>query len=149
MKYHIQKADGSPVDPEAIYFVLRLDKPERPDHRACRAALYTYAREVRHIDAGAWDAAMRVLNTTPPVDPSAIPTFERVKQVLVEHGAPEDNVTPEALLFDNCGLDSLDTIEVVMDLEKEFFVEIHEDEADRCRTVKDVVNLIDRLTGKP
>jgi len=44
-KYRIEKADGSPVDPKAIYFVLRLD--EDP---CARAAIRTYAESVR--DAG-------------------------------------------------------------------------------------------------
>jgi hypothetical protein len=43
--YHITKADGSPYDPSAIYFVLRLDKYARdPAHaEACRKAALCYA----------------------------------------------------------------------------------------------------------
>lgn len=44
-KYNIQKADGSPVDPRAEYFVLRLDKgqKDKAHYLACRAAIREYA----------------------------------------------------------------------------------------------------------
>lgn len=44
-KYVIQKSDGSPVDPEAQYFILRIDKGDYV--MACRAALAVFARRVR------------------------------------------------------------------------------------------------------
>lgn len=44
-KYIIQKTDGTPIDPEAVYFVLRIDKSGRADNRASRAALTIYIRE--------------------------------------------------------------------------------------------------------
>ena len=49
-RYFIQKADGSPVSPEAEYFVLRLDKcGSDPTHiAACRKAVMTYADEIEH-----------------------------------------------------------------------------------------------------
>ena len=64
MKYIIEKTNGEPVDPEAVYFVLRLDKKTRPDNRACRAALLTYIREVWDIDQGAAQAASDLLAAT-------------------------------------------------------------------------------------
>ena len=45
MKYVVSKADGSPIDPEACYFVLRLDT----DH-AARAAMWTYAGVVGNVE---------------------------------------------------------------------------------------------------
>lgn len=47
-KYIIQKADGSPVDPTAEYFVLRLDvNGKDPQHiRACRTAVLAYASKI-------------------------------------------------------------------------------------------------------
>ena len=44
-KYKIEKADGSPVDPDAMYFVLRIDT----DPHAC-VALRAYARSIRASD---------------------------------------------------------------------------------------------------
>lgn len=50
-KYTITKADGSPVHPEFLGFVLRLDQHAEPNHRAaCLAALATYADAIEpHI----------------------------------------------------------------------------------------------------
>ena len=54
-RYHITKADGTPCDPAAVYFVLRLDKvpndpskrPRDPAHvEACRKAVLCYADNV-------------------------------------------------------------------------------------------------------
>lgn len=46
-KYIIEKADGSPVDPDAYYFVLRLDAD-----RAARHAARTYARDIESTNPG-------------------------------------------------------------------------------------------------
>lgn len=46
-KYKIEKADGSPIDPEAEYFVLRLDaKGDYPHVEAGRKAMKVYANEI-------------------------------------------------------------------------------------------------------
>ena len=52
-KYHITKADGRPVDPKAIYFVLRLDEDS-----CARAAMQTYAHSVN--GAGNVDFAIEI-----------------------------------------------------------------------------------------
>ena len=56
-KYVIEKADGSPVDPEACYFVLRLDTDP-----AARKAAAQYARSVRRKNAVFADDIERCLN---------------------------------------------------------------------------------------
>jgi hypothetical protein len=50
-RYIIQKADGEPVDPRAVYFVLRLDGfGDDPAHiQACRAAAKTYVEEIERL----------------------------------------------------------------------------------------------------
>lgn len=47
-KYAVSKADGSPVDPNAEYLVLRLDDgcKQSPHFRASRKAAHTYANEI-------------------------------------------------------------------------------------------------------
>jgi hypothetical protein len=63
MKYIIRKADGTPVDPRARYFVLRVDDdPARADYLAARAALVTYAHEAYNTDREAAQAAMDALD---------------------------------------------------------------------------------------
>lgn len=48
-RYHITKSDGSPTDPKAEYFVLRLDEDD-PHGVACRKAILTYADAIEsHI----------------------------------------------------------------------------------------------------
>lgn len=62
-KYLIAKTDGSPVDPGAEYFVLRLDEGCEPNHRnACRSAIAAYARAIEpHIPELARDLSERYL----------------------------------------------------------------------------------------
>lgn len=45
-KYKIAKSDGSPIDPDAIYFVLRIDGKRDPEQNA----LYTYIEEIWEDD---------------------------------------------------------------------------------------------------
>ena len=67
----------------------------------------------------------------------------RVIKVIVEQlGVKEEDVNPEASFIDDLGADSLDTVELVMALEEEFEVEIPDEEAEKIRTVADVMNFI-------
>lgn len=60
-RYHIVKADGSPVDPRAEYFVLRLDAGGDAAHvEACREAIMTYADAIEgHLPELAEDLRKR------------------------------------------------------------------------------------------
>ncbi|CAG8567365.1 8141_t:CDS:2 [Dentiscutata erythropus] len=53
-------------------------------------------------------------------------------------------VTPEARFADDLGLDSLDTVEVVMNIEEDFSIEIPDKEADEIRSIKDAVDYISK-----
>jgi acyl carrier protein len=67
----------------------------------------------------------------------------RVIKVIVEQlGVKEEDVKPEASFIDDLGADSLDTVELVMALEEEFEVEIPDEEAEKIRTVADVMSFI-------
>ena len=71
-------------------------------------------------------------------------TFERVKKVMVDKlQLSEDQVTMEASIVDDLGADSLDVVEIVMELEEEFEIEIPDEEAEGLATVGAVVNYID------
>lgn len=66
-KYEVRKKDGTPVDPNAMYFVLRVDTD-----RHARVALRAYARSIRAIDSEFADALDRWLESRPaPPAPSA------------------------------------------------------------------------------
>lgn len=60
-KFIIQHSDGSPVDPEARYFVLRVDG-DGPKREAARAAVHEYAKCVQPHDAAAAKAARHLLH---------------------------------------------------------------------------------------
>lgn len=60
----------------------------------------------------------------------------RVKSIIVEKlGVDEAEVTPEASFIQDLGADSLDTVELTMEFEKEFGVEIPDTEAEKLTTV--------------
>jgi acyl carrier protein len=69
--------------------------------------------------------------------------FERVKRIVVERlGVEEAEVTPEASFKEDLGADSLDVVELVMELEDEFDLEISDEDAEKITTVGEVVNYI-------
>jgi len=71
-------------------------------------------------------------------------TFERVKNIVVDRlDVEEEKVTLEASFQDDLEADSLDVVELVMELEDEFDMEIADEEAENINTVGDAVNYID------
>ncbi|MBO4530346.1 MAG: acyl carrier protein [Paludibacteraceae bacterium] len=64
----------------------------------------------------------------------------RVKEVIVEKlGVPESEVTPEASFTNDLGADSLDTVELIMEFEKAFGVEISDEQAQKISTVGEAI----------
>jgi len=69
--------------------------------------------------------------------------LERVTKIIVYRlGVDESQVTLEASFKDDLGADSLDIVELVMELEDEFNMEISDEEAEKIVTVGDAVNYI-------
>ena len=69
--------------------------------------------------------------------------FERVKKIVVDQlGVEESKVTMESNFIDDLGADSLDTVELVMELETEFDIEIPDEAANTILTVEAAVNYI-------
>lgn len=67
----------------------------------------------------------------------------KVKQIIVEKlGVDEDEVKPEASFTNDLGADSLDTVELIMEFEKIFGVNIPDDRAETISTVQDAINYI-------
>ena len=69
---------------------------------------------------------------------------ERDKEIVVDQLAVSpDQVSVEAKFIEDLGADSLDTVELVMALEKEFDLEIPEEDAEKLQTVADAVKYIE------
>ena len=69
--------------------------------------------------------------------------FEKLRKMLAERlGVSEDKIKPESHLVGDLGLDSLDYIELLMDLEEDFGIAIPDEEAKKLTTVQSVVDLI-------
>ncbi len=70
--------------------------------------------------------------------------YDRVKRIVVDRlGVDEAQVTQEASFKDDLGADSLDVVELVMELEDEFDLEISDEDAEKINTVGDVVKYIE------
>lgn len=70
-------------------------------------------------------------------------TYDRVKKIIVDRlGVDEAEVTHEASFKDDLGADSLDVVELVMELEDEFDLEISDEEAEKINKVGEVVAYI-------
>ncbi len=68
----------------------------------------------------------------------------KVKAIIVDKlGVDEKDVTLEASFTTDLGADSLDTVELIMELEKEFDVQIPDEEAEKIATVGDAVSFIE------
>jgi acyl carrier protein len=68
----------------------------------------------------------------------------RVKEIVCEQlGVGDEEVTPQASFIDDLGADSLDIVELVMALEEEYEIEISDEDAEKIKTVQDVVTYIE------
>ncbi len=68
----------------------------------------------------------------------------RVKAIIVDKlGVDENEVSPEASFTNDLGADSLDTVELIMEFEKEFNMGIPDDQAESISTVGEAVKYIE------
>ncbi|MCB0395535.1 MAG: acyl carrier protein [Flavobacteriales bacterium] len=69
----------------------------------------------------------------------------RVKAIIVDKlGVDENEVTPEASFTNDLGADSLDTVELIMEFEKEFNIAIPDDQAEKIGTVGEAISYIEQ-----
>ena len=72
--------------------------------------------------------------------------FDKVKETVVTClGVAESDVTMESSFIDDLGADSLDTVDLIMNLEETFNIEIPDSDAEKVATVGDVVDYIKNL----
>ena len=68
----------------------------------------------------------------------------RVKAIIVDKlGVDENEVVPEASFTNDLGADSLDTVELIMEFEKEFDIQIPDDQAENIITVADALTFLE------
>ena len=69
---------------------------------------------------------------------------ERVKAIIVDKLSVDENeVTPAASFSTDLGADSLDTVELIMEFEKEFGISVPDEEAEKIATVGDAIAYIE------
>src|SRR5213078_1551665 len=74
---------------------------------------------------------------------------EKVKDIIVEElGVERDKLTSDAGFMEDLGADSLDTVELVMAFEKEFDIDIPDEEAEKLRTVGQALQYLHEKMGK-
>ncbi len=72
----------------------------------------------------------------------------KVKAIIVEKlGVDEADITPEASFTNDLGADSLDTVELIMEFEKEFDITIPDEEAEKIVTVGDAIQYLKEKIG--
>ena len=72
---------------------------------------------------------------------------ERITEIIIDKLAIEESkITEDAKFIDDLGADSLDTVELIMQFEEEFGIEIPDEDADKITSVKDAVSYIDSRT---
>ena len=73
-------------------------------------------------------------------------TFNKVKEVIIDKlGVEEDMIKAEAHFVNDLGADSLDTVELIMEFEEEFGIEIPDEDAEKITTVGSAVDYIDKV----
>ena len=72
----------------------------------------------------------------------------KVKAIIVDKlGVDEAQVTPEASFSADLNADSLDTVELIMEFEKEFDITIPDDDTQKISTVGDAIAYVENLIG--
>jgi acyl carrier protein len=68
----------------------------------------------------------------------------KIKEIIVDkNGVPAEQVTDNADFRDDLGMDSLDNVELFMEIEKEFGITIPDDEAEKVSNLSDCVTLVE------
>lgn len=73
--------------------------------------------------------------------------FDKIREIIVEQlDVDEDKVTADASITEDLGADSLDVVDLVMNIEESFDLEIPDEEVENIKTVGDIVKFIEAKT---
>ena len=71
--------------------------------------------------------------------------LDKVKEIIIDKlGVEESNIKNESRFIEDLNADSLDTVELIMEFEEEFNIEIPDDDAESLKTVGEAINYIDK-----
>ena len=71
--------------------------------------------------------------------------FEKIRDIIANQlGIDPGTIKPESKLVDDLKTDSLDIVELIMDLEQEFDVEIPDEELPKIQTVADIIGYLEK-----
>jgi len=72
-------------------------------------------------------------------------SMDRIKKIIVDRlGVDESKITEDSSFVDGLGLDSLDIVELIMAFEEEFDIEIPDKDAEKMKTVGDVLKYLNK-----
>ena len=72
--------------------------------------------------------------------------YDKVKEIIIDKlGVEDSKITMEAKFIDDLGADSLDTVELIMEFEEEFGIEIPDEDAENITTVGSAVDYIEKV----
>ena len=71
----------------------------------------------------------------------------KIKEIIIDKlGIEESEITESASFTNDLGADSLDTVELIMEFEKEFNIQIPDEEAEKIQTVGEAIKYIENAT---
>ncbi|MCS7279653.1 MAG: acyl carrier protein [Thermodesulfobacteriaceae bacterium] len=74
---------------------------------------------------------------------------EKIVDIIAEKlNLSKDQIKPEASFIDDLGADSLDLVELVMTMEETFGMEVPDEDAEKLKTVKDVIEYVKSKLGE-
>ena len=74
--------------------------------------------------------------------------YEKIKEIIIDKlGVESSKITMEAKFIDDLGADSLDTVELIMQFEEEFHIEIPDEDAEKISKVQDAIDYINNNTN--
>jgi acyl carrier protein len=101
--------------------------------------------KARHIPASRTAPATPIFEPVDKQENEMAAVDEKVKQIIVEQlQVDEAEVTPGASFQEDLGADSLDVVELVMQFEEAFDIQIPDEDAEKIKTVKDAVDYIEK-----